>query len=223
MIRVAALVEGPTERNFCQQILAAHLGSHGVEFHPRVVGKPGHKGGNLWPKARREMVNLMRGSFAYCTTMFDLYALPKDWPGRKEARAKGLKGVEAALAIEQALEADIAEAMGTKAGEGFFAYLSLHEYEALLFSDPEKLAGVTMGAKDAERFAAVVAECGGCEEINDRPETAPSKRILKIAPGYKKTSDGPVAAQRIGLATMRVKCQHFDGWVRRLEKFGEGR
>ena len=105
---------------------------------------------------------------------------------------------------------------------GFFAYLSLHEYEALLFSDPGQLASVTMGAKDAEKFAGIVAACGGCEEIDDAPETAPSKRILAIAPQYQKASDGPVAAQRIGLEAMRGKCPHFDAWVRRLEGLGEG-
>ena len=220
MIRVAALVEGPTERNFCQRILAPHLGCHNVAFSPKVIGKSGQKGGNRWPVARRDLLALLRQGFDQCTTMFDLYALPKDWPGRKEAREKGLKKAEAARAIETAIEADIAGVMGGDEA-GFFAYLSLHEYEALLFSDPVELASVTMGEKDAEKFAAIVVECGGCEEINDEPDTAPSKRILKIAPQYRKASDGPVAAQRIGLETMRAKCPHFDEWVGRLERLGD--
>ena len=42
MVRVLALVEGPTERNFGQKLIASHLGMLGIEFHPRVIGKPGH-------------------------------------------------------------------------------------------------------------------------------------------------------------------------------------
>jgi hypothetical protein len=223
MIRLLALVEGPTERNFGQQILAAHLGTHGVAFSPKVIGKPGHKGGCRWEVARRDILALLKQGRGLCTTMFDFYGLPGDWPGRSEAKAKGLKKIEAVREIERAINQDIAESLATAADSlPFFAYLSLHEYEALLFSDPAQLASVTLGASDAEKFAAVVAECGGCEEINDNPLTAPSKRILGIAPGYRKTTDGPVAAQRIGLKTMREKCPHFHEWLIRMEKLADG-
>ncbi len=56
--------------------------------------------------------------------------------------------VDAARAIEMAIEAEIAQAMNEKAsGTAFFANLSLHEYEALLFSDPQQLASVTHGKR----------------------------------------------------------------------------
>lgn len=221
MIRVAALVEGPTERNFGQLILAPHLARHHVAFHPKVIGKPGHKGGNRWSIAQREILALLRQGFAHCTTMFDFYALPSDWPGRKDARQKDLMKTAAARAIETAIEADIASAMNLKPQDlPFSAYLSLHEFEALLFSAPAILAGVTMGTNDAEKFAAIVTASGTCEDINDEPLTAPSKRILQIAPRYKKNSDGPVAAQRIGLQTMRDQCLHFHQWLTRLEQLG---
>jgi hypothetical protein len=222
MIRVAALVEGPTERNFGQQLLAPHLGYHGISFSPKVIGKSGHKGGNRWEIAKREIIALIRQGFSQCTTMFDLYGLPSDWPGRSETSRNGLKKRDAARAIESAIEAEIAGVVGANPTViPFFAHLSLHEYEALLFSDPVQLASVTMGAGDAEGYASIVKECGSCEEINDDPQTAPSNRILQIAPRYKKTTDGPVAAQRIGLQTMRNECPHFDQWLTRLEQLGE--
>jgi len=222
MIRVLALVEGPTERNFGQQMLAPHLGHRGIAFSPKVIGKPGHKGGARWEVAKREIVALLKQTPGFCTTMFDFYGMPPDWPGRKEAKQEGLARLDAALKIERSIESEIAAAMNAAPGEiPFFAYLSLHEFEALLFSDPTQLASVTMQPGDADKFAAVVGDCSGCENINDDPKTAPSKRLLQIAPRYKKTTDGPVAAQRIGLQTMRHNCPHFNAWLTRLESLGQ--
>ncbi len=80
---------------------------------------------------------------------------------------------------------------------------------------------MTLGPRDAQDYAAVVAACGSCEQIDDDPQTSPLRRILRIAPGYNKAADGPIAAQRIGLGTMRAKCPHFDEWLTRLESLAE--
>ena len=45
-MRVLVLVEGPTERAIVDNVFAPSLGSRSVFLYPRVVGKPGHKGGN---------------------------------------------------------------------------------------------------------------------------------------------------------------------------------
>ena len=57
------------------------------------------------------------------------------------------------------------------------------------------------------------------EEINERPQFAPSKRIQALFPAYKKTLHGPTAAARIGQDRIRAQCPHFDGWIGRLEAF----
>ena len=58
--------------------------------------------------------------------------------------------------------------------------------------------------------------------INDNPQTAPSKRILSLFPGYD-TLYGALTAIEIGLAKIREQCLLFDGWVARLEALaGEG-
>jgi hypothetical protein len=56
------------------------------------------------------------------------------------------------------------------------------------------------------------------EEIDDGPETAPSKRILQVLPRFSKSSDGPAAAREIGLELMRQECPHFARWLTRLEQ-----
>src|SRR5436309_1791269 len=113
MVRVLALVEGPTERNFGQRILAPHLGSLGIAFHPRVIGQPGHKGGvGPWERAKREIVHLIRQEpRSVFTTMFDFYALPQSWPGRKEVVQNGLKNLAAVSLIESRIGAEIESAV----------------------------------------------------------------------------------------------------------------
>lgn len=224
MVRVLALVEGKTERLFGQQVLAPHLGYRNVAYHPREIGTAGHKGGvGPWDRAKREIVNLIRqepGSLV--TTMFDLYALPMSWPGRREVIAQGLRHGAAVSLIEAKIgEAIRAELAGASSQPRFLPYLSQHEYEALLFSDPVILGDVTRGEGDAAAFQSVLDECGECEQINDRPDTAPSKRIKQIAPAYVKTVDGIAAVQRMGLDLIREKCPHFHSWLRRLELYGE--
>jgi hypothetical protein len=223
MVRTLALVEGPTERNFSQRILAPHLGRLGIAFHPRVIGSPGHKGGvGPWDRAKREICNLIRQEpDSVFTTMFDLYALPNNWPGRKEATENGLKYVDAVAFIE----AKISDAIQSEfANSGpqirFIPYLSQHEFEALLFSNIAIFAQVVQQADCLQSLQAILEECGECEKIDDTPEGAPSKRILKIAPRYSKTVDGIAAAERIGLPALRAKCPHFNSWVTRLEQFG---
>ncbi len=56
------------------------------------------------------------------------------------------------------------------------------------------------------------------EDINNSPNTAPSKRILKIFPYYKKVLDGSVVAKAVGLDKIRQECHHFDSWVTRLSQ-----
>jgi len=55
------------------------------------------------------------------------------------------------------------------------------------------------------------------EDINDDPQTAPSKRITEIVPGYYKTVHGPMLTRRIGLNILRHECHHFNEWLEWLE------
>jgi hypothetical protein len=87
MSRVLILVEGPTERAIVDQVFAPALAVKGVYLYPRVVGKPGHKGGNKFETVRRELRNLLRQELTSTVTMlFDYYGLPPDWPRKTDAK-----------------------------------------------------------------------------------------------------------------------------------------
>lgn len=55
------------------------------------------------------------------------------------------------------------------------------------------------------------------EEINDSSETHSSKRIEQRCPEFQKTFHGVLAAERIGIETMRAECPHFREWLMALE------
>lgn len=61
------------------------------------------------------------------------------------------------------------------------------------------------------------------ELINERPELAPSKRIIKEIPEYddNKALVGPTVAKEIGIQQIRQKCRHFHDWMCQIEKLTE--
>lgn len=149
---------------------------------------------------------------AVFTTMFDLYALPEDFPGFDDAR-RLVDPYQRVAFLEAALATDVDD-------HRLIPYLQLHEFEALLFCDPEKFDWEYLEHEQAITRLVEIAEAhDGPELINDDPETAPSKRIVRHIPEYafQKASAGPLIAQRIGIERMRERCPHFAEWLGRLE------
>lgn len=142
--------------------------------------------------------------------MVDFYRLPADFPGIAESRAipDPVKKVEF---IEQRFSDDLHH-------RRFVPYIQLHEFEALLFSDPKKFSGAfpSLGA-NLERLEAIRRRFQTPEHINEGDDTAPSKRIFSLLPEYVKAVAGPLIAKQIGLAKLREQCHHFNQWLERLE------
>ena len=221
MNRVLALVEGQTERAFVHDVLAPALGYQQVAIVARVIGKPGHKGGvGRFQRALREILLLLRQEpGSYCTTMFDYYGMPNDWPGVSEA--KGQRHTLIPGIIEPAIADAVIDAMGSSFNPTrFIPYIQMHEFEALLYSNPAVLAAALGEASLARQLQLILEESGGCEAIDDGPATAPSKRIGALSSRYQKTVHGLIAAQRMGLDAMRAACPHFGAWVSLLESLG---
>jgi hypothetical protein len=103
-------------------------------------------------------------------------------------------------------------------------YVQMHEFEGLLFTDPQAFDEVLDGWNDYTKRAleAVAQKFTSPEEINDSPETAPSKRILRIFKGaYSKTVHGPDIAKSIGMDAIQAKCPAFNEWVGKLQAWGD--
>ncbi|MBB4007220.1 DUF4276 family protein [Allorhizobium taibaishanense] len=213
MTRIYVLVEGQTEETFVSEILAPHYRQSGRYLTPIVVTtSPGHKGGvTRYGKVKPQIDRLCKqDAAAWVTTMFDLYALPADFPGKTDPAYKQFSnGADKADYLENRLSADIGRPR-------FVANLIVHEFEALLFSDIAPFATWTDDDTVLKPLRDLSASTPP-EEINDSPSTAPSKRILAAVPGYQKTFHGPVIASDIGLPTIRQKCPHFSSWLDKLE------
>ncbi len=217
MVRVHVLVEGEAEETFAREVLLPYFTPRGIYLFPRRLGKPGHKSGICkYPLAQREIViTLKQEGHAFCTTMFDYYGMPLDWPRRKEARDKPF--AERGVMVEEAMAADISSQLGARFNcARFVPYVQMHEFEALLFSDPKVLADGLELADDAPIYG-IADQFDSPEEINDSQQTAPSKRIMGLNPGYAKVSDGVRISQKIGLNVMRAQCPHFNEWIGKLE------
>jgi hypothetical protein len=223
MTRVHVLVEGQTEETFVKSVLQPHFNEHEIYLFPRLIGKPGHKGGvGEYPRARRDILAaLKQDAGAFCTTMFDYYGMPNSWPNREAARQKLF--AEKPVTIEEAILADICAELGMGFNRvRFIPYVQMHEFEALLFSDPKLLAdGLELPNDGPTRC--IRDQFQSPEEINDSQQTAPSKRIMGLNPSYAKVLDGVRISQTIGLNAMRAGCPHFNGWIEKLEAVAQGR
>ena len=147
------------------------------------------------------------------TTLIDLYGLPRDFPGKELIDRNPSNPRHYALALE--------EAFGKAIGHyRFIPHFQLHEYETMLFADPDAFR-VTFGNCDAaiRGLKHIVASHPSIELINDGRDTAPSKRIMGLFPRYssQKSTAGPDIAEFIGLETIRSKCPHLDAWLAKLE------
>lgn len=228
MNELVVIVEGETEQTFVRDQLAAHLALHNTSAWPVLPGRHRNHGGvKKWEVARQDIVRTLKEG-RYCSTMFDYYAMPADWPGRADAVRKPWK--ERASTVEEKIHADITATMGGSFNPKFFVpYVQLHEFEALAFADVGVLASVLtpIGRYSSEwlqqQFTAILSQAGHPEAINDGFETCPSRRISGVVPAYKKRAQGPIVTSRIGIDVLRVRCTHFGEWLGRLEQLdGEG-
>lgn len=216
-VAVMVIVEGQTEMAFVKSVLAPYLGAKGVSVTPTVLTKPGQKGGDArFVRAKRDIAkHLKQRPDVYVSLLVDYYGIGQDWPGLAKARqSKDPKAVSAAIreATQVAIDKELS---GFQSGKRFLPYVSVHEFEALLFSDPSVLAN----ALDVERqrIDAIIKKCGAAEAIDNSPQTAPSKRIGRLRRGFKKTTDGIAIANTIGIDKMRAQCPVFSAWLNRLE------
>ena len=210
MSRVYVVVEGQTEEAFVRELLVPHYARLDKYLIPIIVStSPGHKGGVVsYAKVKPQIVRLCRqDADAWVTTLFDLYALPADFPGKAApAYPAHASGSAKAQYLEAQLRQDIAE-------PNFLPNLLVHEYEALLFTQPAQFEQWTSNETVPVTLAQAVAQAGSPEDVNDSPHTAPSKRIRAVMPKYQKTFHGPLIACDIGLDALRQACPHFHAWL----------
>lgn len=203
MIRLAISVEGPTEEEFVNNVLANHLRKSGVEPQPILLN------GNVTVEQLASDMAKLIWSFDRVTSLVDFYGF-RD----KNDASRGH------------LEQNIHNAVDIKINRSWnqsyvIPYVQQYEFEGLLFSDVDaftKLIGVSHTSIQTLRD--IRSQFPTPEDINDKNDTAPSKRIRKLIPRYNKKVDGPLLAMEMGLAAIRAECPRFNDWLTSLESLG---
>ena len=213
MMRVHVMVEGQTEETFMREVLYDHLLRRGVFLNPILLRTSAQgKGGVVtYGKVGRQVSRqCLSDASAKVTTMIDLFRLPNDFPSKHACADVQL------YRWVSCLETAFGDDIGC---QNFIPYLSVHEFEGLLFSDPSKFGKWFDAAVSLQQLAESVAGFENPEHINDRSNTAPSKRVEAAlgGAGYQKPVHGPLIAMDIGLEQMRERCPYFDQWVTGLE------
>ncbi|GKW07314.1 DUF4276 family protein [Pectobacterium carotovorum] len=213
MIRVKIFVEGQTEETFVRDTLAPYFAQQGIYLNAILAQTSrGHKGGIVsYGKVKNQITKLcQQDKKAWVTTLIDYYGLPTDFP--KVGQGKPVNGdiYSWVSDLENAFDADIAQ-------PNFIPNFLVHEFEALLFCEPEKFADWLEDKRAIEQLNSIKLAFDSPESINNSPQSAPSKRILAAIPEYQKTLHGPLIAADIGLDTIRQQCPHFEDWLQRLE------
>jgi len=210
--RVLVLVEGQREERFIKDTLCPYLWTLEIDAVPKVaVTKrikrgPDFKGGITdYQKVENDLRRLLGDTgVAAVTSLIDYYALPEDFPGADD-RPSGSSAIKARH-VETAWERKIGDPR-------FKAFLMVHEFEALLFSNPSEMSRALHNDRVLPELRRIRNSFRTPEDIDDNPRSAPSKRINLLFPDYQKTVHGPLITQRIGLDTMRRECPHFNQWL----------
>lgn len=198
---IYVLTEGETEEKFVKEILNPYFAEKDIYAQPIPL-----RGVSKYSIIKRELETLLRYPNAkLITTMIDLYGSPSDMPKKCEITQE-MNYNQKVQILEEALKKEMNNSK-------FIPYYQLHEFEALLFSDVQEFSLLKRNIIDFENIVRTKSP----EEINDSPNTAPSKRIVNLIPNYSKTVHGIILAKKIGLIKMREKCPHFNNWIESIE------
>lgn len=203
MIRLAISVEGETEEDFVREVLARHLVGCGILATAISLG-----GKVSTERVVNEMVRLL-WSFDRVTSLVDFYGFRR----RNTATPEEL---------QSRIDSEVHRNMPSGRNRGdAFSYVQQYEFEGLLFTDVSVFAtlplSVPMPAAQVDELRAIRSQFQTPEEINDSPNTAPSKRIARLIRGYNKRAHGHLLAEEIGLEAIRAECPRFAAWMARLE------
>lgn len=211
MTRLGVVVEGQTEEAFVHNVLAEHFAPKQIEVDPKLIGEArryGAGGGNVSISELAEDMVILSETNDFVTSLVDFYGF------------KGKDAMDAEQLEEAVLEA-IEEDESLQSGlEKFIPYAQMHEFEGLLFSDTAAFASIEASEDSIVKLEEIRGYFLTPEDINDNSETAPSKRIKKTIPMYRKRRYGYIVAEAIGISKIREECPRFRKWLEQLESLG---
>ena len=193
--------EGETEELFVEKILTPYLAQVGLYVTPK-----GMKGISSYKRIKNFIIGYCKSHpAALVTTMIDYYGGAKHLPGFNTETSDIYART---TTIEKAVEDDLKL-------DNLMFNLTLHEFEGYLFSDTAAFMDIASKSQ-VDELANIRRRHDTPEHINDRYETAPSRRIIRVKPDYQKRQDGIYVATRITVDKIAAECHHFAHWLDKL-------
>lgn len=206
MKRLVFIVEGDTEIILVEKIIVPYLISLGFSnaMHAQTIitNRKQHKKGGVqnYEKFKNEIIRTLAQGNVIVTTLIDFFRLPTDFPNYSPDATK----------IDRIEILDDFDST-----DNLVPYIQLHELEALMFSGRDGFELVIDDEKKLKLIDDIFNEYTNPEDINSRPEKAPSKRMAAIF-NYDKTSDGALIFEMLGIKLMLDKCPRFNNWIKKI-------
>lgn len=211
MKRLYIIVEGQTEQEFVNSMIAPYMQQFGIyDVTPILIrtSKTGRGGFVNYEHLKNDAIKLLHSKKDdFIVSMFvDFFRIPEiPKKERWEAKANHMEKVEK---MEKCIAEDIND-------HRFIPYIQLHEFEALLFSSNKGFENY-FAEKEANSTQQIIETFKNPEDINSSPEGAPSKRLLAIKDDYDKVIEGNLIALEVGFNDILAKCPRFKAWIEKL-------
>ena len=131
MKRLIIVCEGPTEQEFCLEVLGVELAKRDVYVEAPLI-KHSHGGIVAWEIIKRQILKHLQEGDAFVSMLVDYYGIKDQFsfPGWEES-----KGIADKTERIHFLADKMAEDIPEQYRYRFIPYIQLHEFEGLLFSD----------------------------------------------------------------------------------------
>ncbi|MEZ4773017.1 MAG: DUF4276 family protein [Bacteroidia bacterium] len=219
MKRIYVIVEGLSEMEFVKRVMEPYFTAKRIIISGIPMKKSGGGSGfsNLDHFKNNVTPLLFESDQPVITTMIDLYKFPVQSGNPHEERLlkhyDKVSNINEKLAgLEKVLSAVVDK---IKPYPEFLPYIQKHEFEALLFSDPD-----VFNIEDpniVSDIAAILIDNPNPEDINTTFDGHPARRLETIFAKHKKKyvkgADAVDFAEIAGIEKIMEKCPRFKTWI----------
>ncbi len=214
MKRIIVICEGQTEQEFVNKNLKPNFLPY-IDISGTLISHS--KGGIVnWNQLKKQIENHLKSDrSSFVTTLIDYYGIQDkhnfpNWSNLNQIKDKFNRLDQ----LESAMKNDIDDVIQNR----FIPYIQLHEFEGLLFINVEAFKIIPDILDSAiNSIKEIINNHHNPETINDNTETAPSKRLKYIIPGYNKILHSHLIIEKTGLANIQAKALRFNNWMNLLK------
>ena len=208
MKRLVFIVEGDTEVLFINSSVIPYLYNLGfknsMNAQTIITNRKQHKKGGVvnYQYLKNDISRVLAQENVIITTFIDFFRLPTNFPNYTT-------NSELIQQIENGISNDFDD------NSDIIPYIQRHEIESLMFSEIDGFDFVIDEERKLKEIENIIIAYPNPEDINSRPEKAPSKRLEKIF-NYDKVIDSEMIFDFLAIEQIMDKCPRFKIWIEKL-------